>query len=95
MCDMPKGWTLRWQDNNERFCLQLHTRYVLEKADLLSGSSLKKWFIDKFVAHPFYIRCIATTRGTLTLNGQSREITGEAICEQMWLTTAKSCVTMR
>jgi hypothetical protein len=85
----PKGWKLGWENAEQQLNLALQTRYSLEKADLLPVPGIRKWLISKFIAHPYYIRCLTTASGVWKCEGQSNALTGEAICEQICMQREK------
>ena len=81
----PSGWELAWQKGDEKLQISLRTREVLEKADLLSGSRLRKWLIGQLIAHPFYIRCLCSANALWEDGQRTRSLEGTAICEQISL----------
>ena len=81
----PEGWTLNWRRDNRWFKINLKTRHVLEKADLIgSHNPMLKKIIELFIAHPFYIRCFTDVEGTFSFDGEVKSFkSGKAICEQI------------
>jgi predicted secreted hydrolase len=84
--DLPEGWRLAWQQAESRLELNLHTRHVLEKSDLLAGPSWRRAIIERLIAHPYYMRCYTSAEGTWQRDdGAHIALQGHAICEQMHL----------
>jgi hypothetical protein len=78
----PEGWHLYWENPDERLVLKLRTQHVLEKTGLLLGSPIRRWIIERLVAHPFYIRCYAAAQGEWKHGQQTDALQGHAIYEQ-------------
>ncbi len=81
----PEGWHLAGGEQGEQLDLVLRTQDVLERADLLAGSSIRQWVIEKLVAHPFYIRCYASVQGEWRYGDLAHALEGIAVYEQMSL----------
>jgi hypothetical protein len=77
---------LVWQNATDGLDLTLKTRHMLERSDLIQNHHpIVRELIGRLVAHPYYLRCIASAEGTLALDGRRRSLRGTAICEQMVL----------
>jgi len=85
--ERPMGWGLAWKGEADSLDLRLTTTHVLERTDLIQGQHpWIRWMVDRLVAHPYYLRCVAAVEGTLTWGGQVEQVSGgRAICEQMVL----------
>ncbi|HHX66406.1 MAG TPA: hypothetical protein GX702_16130 [Chloroflexi bacterium] len=82
----PDGWRLAWQGAESRLALNLHTRHVLEKSDLLGGPAWRRAIIERLIAHPYYLRCYTDAEGIWQRDdGAQFHLQGHAICEQMHL----------
>lgn len=81
----PKGWCLYWKGAGEQLTLELKTQHVLEKADLLGGSPIRRWITEKLIAHPYYIRCYVSAQGEWKHRKQSHALKGHGIYEQISL----------
>jgi hypothetical protein len=79
----PEGWRLYWEKLGKQLALELKTRDMLEKADLLGGSSIRQWVMEKLIAHPYYVRCYVTAQGEWKRGTELHDLRGHGIYEQI------------
>ena len=81
--EFPDGWRLSWNKANNNLNLTLKTQNVLEKSDLLPGSSIRQKIIGKLIAHPHYIRCFVAAKGEWKKQNRNYPLSGHGIYEQI------------
>jgi len=83
--DFPKGWCIEGTEGSRRIAMTCVTDIVLEKADLLSYGGLRRYLIEKIVAHPYYLRCRVVAKGKLRGQDGLISLDGSGIYEQIIL----------
>jgi hypothetical protein len=81
----PRGWHIAGSDAYGKIDLVCESDTILEKADLLTGGMLRRYLIEKVIAHPYYLRCKVAVMGELTQHDNVTTLEGTGIYEQIIL----------